>query len=265
MERLCFKESRDGILPPRAGGERSFPGSPKAAPIASVHQRARHALSLQLVLRRHPEFRHLSMDRRRFSKTMAMAAAAGLLDMKNLFASASAGSKLKIDRIEIFPVRYPMVMRFKFFEGPVSAGGRPAVIIKITASDGTVGWGESVPIPRWSGETLEGAVACLKNYLIPVLIGQDALDIANVHRLMTKEIAHGFSTSYPITKAGIDIALHDLLGKSLKKNLAEIWGKKTPDDLVLSWTLNPKEVGEIEGLMRKGRERGFENFNVKVA
>jgi L-alanine-DL-glutamate epimerase-like enolase superfamily enzyme len=128
-----------------------------------------------------------------------------------------------------------------------------------------VGWGESVPIPRWSGETLEGAVACLRNYLIPVLIGQDAFDLGNVHHLMTKEIAHGFSTSYPITKAGIDIALHDLMGKSLKKNVAEIWGKKTPDDLVLSWTLNPKEIGEIEGLMQKGREKGYENFNVKVA
>jgi L-alanine-DL-glutamate epimerase-like enolase superfamily enzyme len=34
---------------------------------------------------------------------------------------------------------------------------------------------------------------------------------------------------------------------------------------VLSWTLNPKTLEELEPLIEKGRERGYENFNVKVA
>ena len=222
------------------------------------------------------------MDRRQFSKTLA-AAAVGLLDGKRLLADTAparavpaappaapaspphAPSRLPIDRIELFPVRYPMTMRFKFFEGPVGGGGRPAIIIKITASDGTVGWGESVPIPRWGGETPEGALACLENYLVPVLKGKDVFDLPRVHEAMDKEIANGFSTSYPITKAGLDIALHDLIGKSRGKNIAELWGLRTPDDLVLSWTLNPKSLDETGSLIQKGRERGYRNFNVKVA
>ena len=216
------------------------------------------------------------MDRREFSRTLAAAATVGLFEGKRILADASPmpaareasappSGKLLIDKIELFPVRYPMTMRFKFFEGPVGGGGRPAIIIKITAADGTVGWGESVPIPRWGGETLEGAMACLKNYLVPVLTGQNAMDPANLHGLMTKEIANGFSTSYPITKAGIDIALHDLIGKARGKNIAELWGLKTPDDLVLSWTLNPKSLDETASLIQKGRERGYRNFNVKIA
>jgi L-alanine-DL-glutamate epimerase-like enolase superfamily enzyme len=213
------------------------------------------------------------MTRREFTKSMAMTAAVGMFSGKSLFAasapsSAASGgnmSKLTIEKIEIFPVRYPMVMRFKFFEAPVGLPGRPAVIIKMTASDGTVGWGESVPIPRWSGETLEGAVSTLKNYLIPILIGREVFDLAGAHKVMNYEIADGFSTSYPITKAGLDIALHDIMGKVLKKNVAELWGRTTPDDLLLSWTLNPRELGDIEGLIQKGRDRGYENFNVKVA
>ncbi|HAO99717.1 MAG TPA: hypothetical protein DCQ83_06700, partial [Fibrobacteres bacterium] len=128
------------------------------------------------------------MDRREFSKSVALAGLAGLLDAKNVFSDAAPapmtshdpmypdfahGTKLTIEKIDIYPVWYPMVMRFKFFEGPVGGSGRPSVILKITANDGTVGWGQSVPIPRWSGETLEGAVACLKNYLVPGLIGKD--------------------------------------------------------------------------------------------
>jgi L-alanine-DL-glutamate epimerase-like enolase superfamily enzyme len=205
------------------------------------------------------------MNRRDFSKTMGLAAIAGLLDMNRLYAAVEGAAKVTIEKIEIFPVRYPMVMRFKFFEGPVSGGGRPSIIIKLTASNGVVGWGESVPIPRWSGETIEGAVACLRNYLIPVLIGKEVTDLEGIHHAMTKEIASGFSTSYPITKAGIDIALWDVLGKIQKKNIAELWGMTTPDDLLLSWTLNPKDLSEIEPLMQKGMERGYQNFNVKVA
>jgi L-alanine-DL-glutamate epimerase-like enolase superfamily enzyme len=158
-----------------------------------------------------------------------------------------------------------MTMRFKFFEGPVGGGGRPAIIIKITASDGTVGWGESVPIPRWGGETPEGALACLKNYLAPVLVGQGIHDMAHLHGLMSKEVANGFTTSYPITKAGLDIAFHDLIGKVKGKNIAELWGLKAAEELVLSWTLNPKSMDETDGLIQKGRERGYRNFNVKVA
>jgi L-alanine-DL-glutamate epimerase-like enolase superfamily enzyme len=123
----------------------------------------------------------------------------------------------------------------------------------------------ALPIPRWSGETLEGAVSVLRNYLIPTLAGRDVFDVEGAHKAMTKEIADGFSTSWPITKAGIDIALHDLMGKVLRKNVAELWGRTTPDDLLMSWTLNPVKLDDIPGLIEKGRERGYENFNVKVA
>ena len=172
---------------------------------------------------------------------------------------------LRIERIDIFPVRYPTVMRFKFFEGPTGGGGRPAVLVKITADDGTVGWGESVPIPRWSYETLEGAVSTIENYLRPLLLGLNTLDLEGIHAVMNREIANSFSTGSPITKAGIDIALHDLIGKATGRNIAALWGRKPGKELVISWTLNPKTLDDLEPLIQKGLERGYENFNVKVA
>lgn len=174
------------------------------------------------------------------------------------------GSGPRIERVEVFPVIYPTVMRFKFFEGP-SGTGRPAVLIRITASDGTVGWGESVPVPRWSYETLEGAVTTIERYLTPVLVGRNVFDLKGIHEAMNREIANSFSTGAPITKSGIDIALHDLIGKVTGRNIAELWGRAPGKELVLSWTLNPRTLDELEPLIEKGRERGFENFNVKVA
>lgn len=172
-----------------------------------------------------------------------------------------------ITNIELFPVRYPTVMRFKFFEGPSSGAGRPAILIKITAEDGSVGWGESVPVARWSYETLEGAVAALEKYIKPVLIGLPSQDIAGAHAAMDREIAGSFSTGYPITKAGVDLALHDLVARQWNMNVAQLlWPKRAmPESILLSWTLNPTTLDEVPALIEKGRERGYENFNVKVA
>ncbi|HQN01805.1 MAG TPA: hypothetical protein PLL36_12045, partial [Candidatus Hydrogenedentes bacterium] len=107
--------------------------------------------------------------------------------------------KLAIERIELFPVRFPTVMRFKFLESPKGATGRASVMIKVTADDGTVGWGESIPSQRWSYETLESALSTLDHYLIPVLIGMDPFDLDAIHAAMNREIGPGFSTGAPIT------------------------------------------------------------------
>lgn len=172
---------------------------------------------------------------------------------------------LTIERIDLYPVRYPTVMRFKFFEGPTGGGGRPAVIIKVTSSNGAVGWGESVPVPRWSYETLESAVSTIERYLAPLLLGMNPFDLEEIHAAMNREVANGFTTGAPITKAGIDIALHDLMGRAAGVNVAALWGRDTPDDLLLSWTINPATLDDLNPLIDAGLDRGYENFNIKVA
>lgn len=177
-----------------------------------------------------------------------------------------AGMSAKIDRIEIFPVRYPVVGRFKFFEGPKGQPhGRPAVLLKITADDGNVGWGQSVPVPRWSYETLESVTTTIRKYLAPELIGLDAFDQKAIQSVLDHTIAPSFSTGQPIAKAGIDLALFDLTGKILGQSAAQRWGLHGLPNVLLSWTLNPRTLDEIDGLIEHGKARGYQNFNVKVA
>jgi len=209
-------------------------------------------------------------NRRDFLQTAAfgLAAFAGLPGK-----GWSAVKRVKIERIEVFPVRYPTAGRFKFFEGPEgSPQGRPAVLIRIQADDGTVGWGESVPIPKWSYETLESAVSTIRDYLAPELVGRDPLDIAGAHEAMSRAIAPGFTTGMPITKAGLDIALHDLAGKLTGQSIAQLWGREKGGPIRVSWTLNPRPnedinafLRETEQLVEEGRKRGYTTFNIKVA
>jgi L-alanine-DL-glutamate epimerase-like enolase superfamily enzyme len=172
----------------------------------------------------------------------------------------------KIVKIETFPVVYPTVGRFKFFEGPKGqAAGRPSVLVKIKADDGSVGWGQSVPTPRWSYETLETVDSTIRRYLAPELIGHDPSDLDGIHAVMDHAIAPSFSTGQPICKAGLDLALHDLLARQRGQHVADFWRQPARGPITLSWTLNPRRLDEIESLVAKGRERGYQHFNVKIA
>jgi L-alanine-DL-glutamate epimerase-like enolase superfamily enzyme len=174
--------------------------------------------------------------------------------------------QIKIARIETFPVTYQTVGWFKFFQGPAGKpGGRPSVVIKITADDGSVGWGQSVPAHRWSYETLETVESTINQYLAPELIGIDAFDTDAIRAAMNGVIANSFSTGQPICKAGIDLALFDLTGKLLGQSAAQRWNRKGLDKITLSWTLNPRKLDEVEELVEQGRARGYRNFNVKIA
>jgi L-alanine-DL-glutamate epimerase-like enolase superfamily enzyme len=172
----------------------------------------------------------------------------------------------RIARIETFPLLYPTVGRFKFFEGPKGrATGRPAVLVRITADNGVVGWGQSVPVPRWSYETLESAYTTLNRYLAPELIGLDPFDTEAIEAAMSQAIAPSFSTGQPMAKAGLDLALFDLTGRLLGQTPAQRWRRRPRDWLPLSWTVNPRTLDEAEGIVAQGVARGYRHFNVKVA
>ena len=198
------------------------------------------------------------LNRRQFIGVVGTAAVLPLAYSKELRMS-------KIERIDVFPMRYPMKGYFKFFTGPHGGAGRAAIIIKITADDGTVGWGQSVPIAKWSYETLETATIALRDYYGPALIGHDPTNIEGAHAVMDRAIAPGFSTGMPITRAGIDIALHDLCGKLQGKSLAQMWSLPKGGPVKLSWTVNVKELSDVEKVMEQGKSKGYQNFNIKVA
>lgn len=172
---------------------------------------------------------------------------------------------MKIERIELFPVRYPMTGYFKFFAGPAGEAGRAAIVVKATADDGTVGWGESVPLPTWSDETPEGALVALRRYFAPALLGHDPADLAGAQRRLDAAIAPAFSTGQPIARAGLDLALHDLAGRAAGLPLHRLWGRPRGGPLALSWTVNARSLDDVPALVAAGRARGYRHFNLKVA
>ena len=178
-----------------------------------------------------------------------------------VFGRSAGAAAPRITRFEVFPVAYPVKGHFKFLSKPE----RPTVFVKLTTEDGSTGWGQSVPLSTWSYETLETATITLEQYLGPAVVGRDPLDIAGAHAAMNKAIPPSFSTGMPITKAGVDLALHDLAGKLAGKSVAEMWGRKPLERVPLSWTVNAASLSEVDQLVEQGRALGYRNFNVKVS
>jgi len=168
--------------------------------------------------------------------------------------------------IQTWRVDYEPLAYFKFLEGPKgSRPVRPTVVIRITADDGTVGWGQSVPTPRWSYETAESVESTIENYLAPELVGVDVLDTERIERVLSTGIAPSFSTGQPICKAGLDLALFDLTGKLLGKSAAQRWNRRGKNTITLSWTINVRSLSEAEQEVENAKARGYEHFNVKIA
>jgi len=93
-----------------------------------------------------------------------------------------------------------------------------SVVIRIDTESGTSGYGEASTIAFVTGETPETIMATLARFRT-ALIGKHALAIGQVHGVMDAMI-RGNSAA----KAAVDIALYDILGKSLEQPLHRLLG-----------------------------------------
>jgi muconate cycloisomerase len=174
---------------------------------------------------------------------------------------------MNIASIEVFPIRLPLKAVLTLPRGAARTldEGKRIALVKITDTDGNVGWGEAGPSRRWSAETLESCVSSIRNYLAPVVIGHDVFDVAGLHAKMNRELAVGMDPGQPIAKCAIDLAVHDLIGKRLGINLQSWLGAKRANCVPLSRLVSAATPQEAAQITEAAWAEGFRGFKVKVA
>jgi len=173
-----------------------------------------------------------------------------------------------IAEVTVYPVGVPVTRAFTFSSGNAGAPGTRAglVFVRVRDADGHVGWGQSRPVPSWSYETVEGAVAALRRNLGPAVVGADPWDRVGLHQRMFAAIGRGPSDGMPIAKAALDIAVHDLLARRAGLPLRALLGGSTaPARLPLSWTCTAHRVEDIAADVEEGLALGLRHFNFKAA
>jgi len=92
------------------------------------------------------------------------------------------------------------------------------IFVRVTTADGTVGWGNACPDPEVTGETPASVMKTLKK-LIPRVEGEDATRVNRVNYIVEEVVSGNFTA-----KAGINLALYDILGKSAGHSVTRLLG-----------------------------------------
>ena len=173
---------------------------------------------------------------------------------------------MKIDRMDVLPVRLPLKAVVTLSRGVSRTieEGKQIILVKLTADDGTVGWGEAGPSRRWSAETTHSCYTTIKHYLAPVVVGRDPFDIGGLHEAMNTELAPGLDPGQPIAKAAIDMAVHDLICKNLGITLLSWIGAKRRDRVELAYLVSAPDPEATAKVVQEGLDQGFRSFKLKV-
>ncbi len=171
--------------------------------------------------------------------------------------------RMKISLLETIPIRVPIKPELAIKSG---RGGShsvsPFLIVKTHADHGLIGLGEVSCTPRWSGEDQVTAAHLIDTYFAPLLVGESLQERSDIERLTTK-------FTFPVagnlfTKAGVEMALWDLLGKSLGKPVYELLGGKIQDFVATKWSVSGVELQKAAEIARGALHRGFTAMKVKV-
>ena len=124
---------------------------------------------------------------------------------------------MKIDSIILHHISMPLVSPFETSFGRETV--RECILVEIK-SEGLTGYGECVATrdPGYNYETTGTAWHILKDFIVPLLLGKDVKDAADFQACVS-----GIRGHY-LAKAGVEMALWDLLGKRAGKSLRELLG-----------------------------------------
>ena len=158
-------------------------------------------------------------------------------------------------QIEVYPVTLSYKEPFRIAPGATTETHN--VIVKVATDYDVVGWGESSPSKRVTGETWETVIKAFDK-IAPKLVGMCPLRIEQ-----NVEAMDSIVKGNPAAKAAVDMALHDVLGKTAGKPLFMLMGgyrTKVLTDITLGIKSSKEMARDAVEAVRKG----FRALKVKV-
>jgi D-galactarolactone cycloisomerase len=166
---------------------------------------------------------------------------------------------MKIDRIEVRFVEATLDKPFGWSQRWTNT--RSVVVLKVFTDDGVIGWGETYG----SQETVAGIAAIARS-----AIGEDPANISQIwHKIQRSTYqSHNYAGVPAMAISAIDTALHDIVGKTTGKPVAEVMGGRLHDSITVyatglyyidNYALKP-HIEEAVGYV----EQGYSGMKMKV-
>ena len=166
---------------------------------------------------------------------------------------------MRISKVDALAYSIPYATPVVIATGTLTV--QESVLVRITADDGTVGLGETQPIPFFQGcaETQDTILSVIRNIYAPLLLGQSPFDIERLHQAMERAIGGG---NY--ARAAVGDALYDLVARLLDVPLCDFLGGRYRERIAAVWSIGMKSSQAMADEARQQLERGYSLLKCKI-
>jgi O-succinylbenzoate synthase len=149
---------------------------------------------------------------------------------------------LKIEAITLYHISMPLVSPFETSFGRET--NRECILVEIK-SEGLTGYGECVASrdPGYNYETTGTNIHILSEFVVPLILGRDVKDASDFQTLVSGIRGHH------LAKAGVEMAIWDLMGKRSGKSLRELLGgQREKVEVGVSIGIQPSTAGLVRSV-----------------
>ena len=177
-----------------------------------------------------------------------------------------------VQRITIYPLIIPL--RRKVTHAAAERGVADPVVVAVELSNGRIGYGETVPRPYVTGETVDSVVEALQDVLVPALLNfhPDSFPAAleAIESLPWRSVD---GRPIPAARAAVDLALLDAAMRTFDRDIDSVvtWmglpGFGRPgsvEQVRFGGVLSAGELDETLGQLRLMYWGGLRHFKLKV-
>lgn len=167
---------------------------------------------------------------------------------------------MQVSNVEAIPLAYPLAEGRGYGSARGTVDQRVSTLIRIESEDGIVGWGEAFGPPRTMATLVD-------ELLSDVVVGMNPFEVESLcERIYTGFYHFGSSGLIQSAVSGVDIALWDLLGRSLDTSVSNLLGGRERSTVtpyastmyVTEWEQDPAEP------IRAAVEEGFTAAKIKI-
>ena len=149
---------------------------------------------------------------------------------------------MKIAKIETAEIQIPLRTPFKTALRTVDSVHD--LLVRVTADDGSVGYGEAPPTAVITGDTLGSLKCAIEEFIAPALVGREVEDLDGTMTALERCMVKNTSA-----KAAVDMAVFDLFAQSCGKPLYQVLGgakRQIETDLTISVNPTPEMVRDAQ-------------------
>lgn len=177
---------------------------------------------------------------------------------------------MKIISAQLYALRIPF--KIPFSHKLMTRSYSDSIIVKLTAENGESGFGEGLPRPYVTGETVFSCLDHIQSVLLPFVKQHDfkepdahanPLELLSEIDALLPAAGHGSVIAFNASKAAIELALSDLLLKLKKKSLGNLLLPGT-EMVTYSAVITADSLDATKKIALKCGEFGIKQVKIKV-